>query len=139
MKKLLAGLLLLTSLLASCTALPNASSGKTSPAINNITTSTQSFSIDCVPTSVTVSANITDVSGIDRAQLWYRVGNDQAYTAVDMARQSGDTFSVTVKGLDIPVGEYGVWEFYITANDKAGNQSKSSPDASVQLLPCVSH
>jgi hypothetical protein len=49
----------------------------------------------------------------------------------------GNKYSATVKALDTPGGEYGVWEFYITAEDKAGNKSQSPLDTSVQLLACV--
>ncbi len=122
-----------------CTGAPSPPADKAGPMIDNITTSSKSFSIDCTPISVTVTARITDPSGIAGAQLWYRVGNDRPYASLDMAGLSGSDFSATVKGLDLPVGEYGLWEFYITAVDKAGNRNRSGPDSSVQFLPCVSH
>jgi len=43
------------------------------PTITQVTTSNQSFSIDCPPTSIMVTAQITDTLGITRAALWYRV------------------------------------------------------------------
>ena len=109
------------------------------PTFNRITTSSKGFSIDCIPTSVTVTANITDSSGITRAVLWYRVGTDQAHTPVDMDSISGNNYSATVKALDMPTGKYGVLEFYIVAEDVEGNQAKSEINASVQLLPCVAN
>src|SRR5689334_17266319 len=54
------------------------------PTIAQVTTSNQSFSIDCPPTSITVTANITDILGISRAVLWYRVDTDQPYTSKNM-------------------------------------------------------
>lgn len=108
------------------------------PTFNQISTSTRSFSKDCVPTSITVTSNISDPAGVRRAVLWYRVGTDQQYTPVDMTR-SGSSYSATVKALDVPGKGYGVWEFYLTAEDGAGNQSQSPHDASVELLLCVSN
>jgi len=108
------------------------------PTITEITTSNQSFSIDCPPTSITVNANITDTSGIKSATLWYRVGSDQPYTSRTMDA-SNHTYSATVKGIELPPGPYGAWEFYITAEDTAGNSNKSSVDNSIQFLPCVSN
>ena len=107
------------------------------PTFQQITTSTKSFSKDCVPTSITVTSNITDPSGVRRAVLWYRVGTDEQYAPMDMA-PSGSTYSVTVKALDVPGKGYGVWEFYITAEDGAGNRSQSPLDTSVEMLLCVS-
>ena len=109
------------------------------PTFNRITTSSKGFSIDCSPTSVTVTANITDSSGITRAVLWYRVGTDQAYLPVDMDQTSGNNYSATVKALDIPVGKYGALEFYVIAEDVEGNQAKSGINATVQLLACVAN
>ena len=109
----------------------------TGPIINRITTSSKSFSIDCVPTSVTVTANITDPSGIKRVVLYSRVGTDQAYIASDM-KGTGDEYRATVRAADMPGKGYGVWEFYITVEDLAGNQSQSLTDTSVEMLMCVS-
>ena len=107
------------------------------PKIEHIKTSAKVLAkSDCMNTSETVTANITDESGIKSATLWYRVGADQQYTPVNMNSQ-GSQYNVTVKALDTPGGEYGIWEFYITAKDNAGNKSQSPLDTSVQLLPCV--
>ena len=107
------------------------------PSIDHIETSTKVMAkSDCSITSVTVTADITDQSGIKQVALWYRVGADQPYTPVDMSF-TGGKYSVTVKALDVPGGKYGTWEFYITAQEKAGNKSQSPLDTSVQLLACV--
>ena len=108
------------------------------PTITQITTSAQSFSIDCPPTSITVTAQITDTSGVIRAVLWYRVDTEQPYTSKNMD-VSNNIYSATVKGIDLPAGPYGALEFYITAEDLAGNTSQSPLDQSVQFLPCVSN
>ncbi len=107
------------------------------PIIKNVETSVKTLAkSDCQNTSETVTADITDGSAIKQVQLWYRVGEDQKYTPVDMSL-IGNKYSATVKALDTPGGEYGVWEFYITAEDEAGNKSQSPLDTSVQLLACV--
>ena len=110
----------------------------TGPTINGIKTSGKSFSKDCVPTSITVTSNIMSATGITRAVLWYRVGTDQPYTPVNMI-PSGSEYSVTVQALDVPGKGYGVWEFYITAEDGAGKRHQSPLDTSVEMLLCVSN
>ena len=69
--------------------------------------------------------------------LWYRIGSGQPYTPVDMDWVSGDKYAKTLKGTEVWKSEYGVWEFYLTAEDGAGNTSQSPLDTSVSLLPCV--
>ena len=83
-----------------------------------------------------VTAEVKDESGVKQVTLWYRVGSDQKYTPVNLSLIA-NKYSVTVKALDTPGGEYGTWEFYITADDAVGNQSQSPLDTSVQLLACV--
>jgi hypothetical protein len=106
------------------------------PSITQITTSNKSFSIDCPPTSITVTAKITDAAGVTRATLWYRVSTDQPYISKNMAT-TNNNYSATVQGIDLPAGPYGALEFYITAENTAGGKSQSALDQSVQFLPCV--
>jgi hypothetical protein len=108
---------------------------KTGPVIKDITTTSKGFSIDCVPTSITVTANITDSV---HTALWYRVGADQPYTSRNMD-VSNRVYSATIKAVDLPLGTYGTLEFYITAEDTAGNKTQSPVDGSVQFLPCIAH
>ena len=108
----------------------------TGPTIVQITTSTKSFAIDCPPTSVRVSARITDASGVRRAVLRYRVDNNQPYASRNMT-VSGHLYRASVKGIELPAGPYGALEFYITAEDASGRSNRSSVDTSVQFLPCV--
>jgi len=127
---------LIAFLISNCSAVPL--SDQTGPTIQNITPSSKVVAkSDCIPTSLTITADIADRSGVQSAVLWFRVGDDQSFAPVDMTPAAQGQYSATVKGLDVPGGEYGVFEFYIVANDKAGNQTKSSTDKSVQLLPCV--
>ncbi len=140
MKRILFSLVLLlsASALVACQAQSAlAAQDVVAPTIDNITTSTKVMAkSDCSITSVTVTSNITDESGIKQVELWQRVGADQPYTPVTMSLTDGK-YSVNVKALDVPGGEYGNWEFYITAEDNAGNKSQSPLDTTVQLLPCV--
>ena len=108
------------------------------PRITDIHTSSKVLAkSDCIPTSETITANITDDTGITSVVLWYRIGQDQKFTSTPMKREEGDTFGATLIALEIPGGEYGTLEFYIVAEDEAGNRSKSPVDTSVQLLACV--
>ena len=108
------------------------------PTIAQVTTSNQSFSIDCPPTFITVTAQITDTIGVTRAALWNRVDTDQPYTSKNMDA-ANDSYSATIQGIDLPAGPYGALEFYITAENAVGNTSQSPLDQSIQFLPCVSH
>ncbi len=79
------------------------------PSIDHIETSTKVMAkSDCSITSVTVTADITDQSGIKQVALWYRVGADQPYTPVDMSF-TGGKYSVTVKALDVQLISTGVY------------------------------
>jgi hypothetical protein len=110
------------------------------PRITDIKTSSKFLAkSDCLNTSETITANITDDTGVTSAALWYRIGQDQKFTSAPMKREAGDTFGATLIALDIPGGNYGTLEFYIVAADEAGNQSKSPVDTSVQLLTCVAN
>jgi hypothetical protein len=109
----------------------------TLPSIDQIRTSNKSFSVDCVPTSITVTAHITDTVRLQQVTLFYRVGSDQPYAQVPM-NSSGTEYTATVKATDMPIGSHGTWEFYVTARDAKGNQGKSALNDTVELLPCVS-
>jgi hypothetical protein len=139
MKRILFNFVILISMfaLAACEQEASASQDRTGPSIDQIETSVKFLAkSDCQNTSETVTADVSDESGIKEVTLWYRVGEDQKYTAVPMSL-IGDKYSATVKALDTPGGEYGTWEFYITAEDTVGNRSQSLLDTSVQLLACV--
>jgi hypothetical protein len=122
---------------SACRQVVLASQDRTGPSIEHVETSVKFLAkSDCQNTSETVTAEVKDESGVAQVTLWYRVGADQKYTSVEM-RFVEQKYSATVKALDTPGGEYGTWEFYITAEDSAGNKSQSLLDTSVQLLPCV--
>lgn len=117
-----------------------ASSTNPPPAIHHIqTSSTVLATSDCIPTAVTITARITDDTGVAAATLWYRVGTAQPYTARPMQHSAGDVYSATVIALEIPGGAYGALAFSIVATDHMRAQTTSRIDTSVQLLPCVRH
>ena len=123
---------------SACTLIPLQDT--TSPMIQDVKTSSKVLvKSDCMSTTLTVTAKITDNNRIESATLWYRVGADQKFASTNMKLDSGDLYNATIVGLEIPGGEYGVLEFYIVAEDQAGNQSKSPVDESVQMLPCVAN
>ena len=109
----------------------------TGPAISDISTSGKVLVIsDCLATSVTVTAKVTDASRIASVLLWYRVGSDGPYASTNMNAQGG-LYTASVKGSDLQGGGYGTMEFYITAEDEGGNPGESPLDKSLQFLPCV--
>lgn len=136
MNRLFALLLLLCASGYGCTKVPGDHSA---PVISDITTSAKVVVIsDCQNTSVTITARVTDEAKINQVQLWYRVGQTGKFVSVPMKPQN-DQYSVAIKGADLQGNGYGNLEFYITAQDEAGNKSESPHDTSVQFLPCVSN
>jgi hypothetical protein len=129
-------LLLILWIASACTVTPPHDT--TPPTIQNITTSSKVLAkSDCIPTSLTIAADITDNAQVGGATLWYRVGADQKFTSMKMIAGDHNQYTATVVALDVPGGEYGVLDFYILVQDQAGNEVKSPVDRSVQLLPCV--
>jgi hypothetical protein len=121
---------------AACGRLQHDSSG---PNISDIVTSDKVVVIsDCLATSVTITAKVTDASNVKSVLLWYHVGSDQPFASSNMKMQNG-SYTATVKGSDLQGHGYGAMEFYITAEDGEGNTTKSPIDNSVQFLPCVNN
>ena len=135
-KSLSKSILLILWLASACTQGPLADT--TSPTIQKITTSSKVLAkSDCIFTSLTITAQVKDNIRIDQVTLWYRVGEDQKFTSSEMSHADQDQYTGTIIALEIPGGEYGFLEFYLVAQDEAGNEAKSPVDKSVQLLPCV--
>ncbi len=86
---------------------------------------------------MTISAKVTDPSGVESVLLWYRVA-DQPFASTSMTLQDG-VYQVSVVGSEFLGKGYGTLEFYVQAKDGAGNLSKSPVDQSIQFLPCVSN
>jgi hypothetical protein len=128
-------------LVSSCSLASAASSARdrSGPEISAIETSTKVLAIsDCLGTSVIISAQVTDASGIASVLLWYRVGSEQPFVSTQMELSEGK-YRATLKGIDLQGNGYGDLEFYITAKDGNGNLNQSPVDKSVQFLPCVGH
>lgn len=131
---IITGILIVIFTLVAC---GKGSSDRTGPEISDIKTSNNVLVIsDCSGTSVDISAKVTDPSGVENVQLWYRVA-EQPFASTDMTLQDG-IYQVTVVGAEFLGKGYGTLEFYIQAKDGAGNLSKSPVDQSIQFLPCVS-
>ncbi len=132
-------LLLIFILLAVLTACKGLSKDHTGPAITNIQNSGNVLVIsDCAGTSVTISANVTDPSGVKKVSLWYRTGDEQQFSMITMEQKEG-SYRATLNGPDFLGRPYGTLEFYITAEDGMGNTTKSPANQSIQFLPCVNN
>jgi hypothetical protein len=109
------------------------------PQISDIQTSGNVLVIsDCSGTAVTISARVTDPSGVQNVQFWYRTGDGPKFSSANMELEQ-DLYRITLNGPDFLGRPYGVLAFYITASDKRGNTSKSAINQSVQFLPCVNN
>ena len=125
-----------TFVLSACGRIRGELSG---PVISDISTSDKVVVIsDCLTTSVTITAKVTDASNVKSVLLWYRVGSDQPFASSNMNLQN-DIYAAKVKGADLQGHGYGAMEFYITAEDGKGNKSESPHDDSIQFLPCVNN
>ncbi len=134
----LGSIVLVVLSISGCSAMPASASDTTGPAIENITTSSKVLAkSDCIPTSLTITSDVTDSRGVESVALWYRVGTDQNFTQTNMTHGNGNQYTATIKAMDIPGGEYGTFEFYIIAQNRTGAQTKSSTDKSVELTRCV--
>ena len=131
--------LLATVIMTACTSARPSPSNRGGPIISGLTASSTSFSIDCPPTFVTVSAHVIAPVELRKVQVWYRIGGDQPYAAMDMTALNGRDYGATIKGSDLPPGPYGPLQMYVAAADTSGARSQTVPIATVQFLPCVSH
>ena len=80
-------------------------------------------------TETPVSLNITDLSGIKNATLYYRSGGAATFSSRAMSLQNGSTYTQTIPAA--AVTNRGV-EFYVAAEDGAGNLSQS-PSYPIQV------
>jgi hypothetical protein len=138
MKHLILTLLIL-ALFPAISACESISKDQTGPEIRDIQTSGNVLVIsDCSGTSVTISTKVTDPSGVKKVILWYRTGTDQQFVSTGMELKEG-LYRMDLNGPDFLGRPYGTLEFYITAEDEAGNLSKSLVNQSVHFLPCVNN
>ncbi len=82
--------------------------------------------------AVTVSADVTDASGVDTVTLWYRVSGVGAYTAVEMTSDGGSTFAA-----DIPDGSVTVAgvQYYVSATDLSPLANEAVAPAGAPATP----
>ena len=127
-------LFVISCILSAC---EKASTDHTGPVISAVQTSGNVLVIsDCAGTSISISANVTDPSNVKSVLLFYRVANEP-FASTSMELKDG-VYQASLVGSDFLGKGYGNLEFYIQAQDGAGNVSKSSINQSVQFLPCVS-
>jgi hypothetical protein len=72
--------------------------------------------------SVPVSVDVTDLSGINSVDLYYKISGDPVFSSIQMILQSGATWSTDIPSSNVT--EKGV-EFYIEAEDSYNNLSYS--------------
>jgi len=132
---LITRLLIASFILVAC---GKGASDQAGPDISDVTTSGNVLVIsDCAGTSVSITAKVTDPSGVKNVFFWYRV-SDQPFISREMTLKDG-VYEVSVQGSEFLGKGYGTLDFYIQAEDGAGNVSKSAVDQSIQFLPCVSN
>ena len=109
------------------------------PVISDVTVSNNVLVIsDCISTSITISAHVTDDTSIAKVILWFRAGSEGSYKTVSMKLRN-DRYEGIIQGSELLGQRYGVLEFHITAEDNRGNLSTSPTDKSIQFLPCVNN
>jgi len=125
------------------------------PIISNVTESDDpiywfsSTPPPCTPDEVTISASITDSSGVEGAKLVYRVVNEYTedegdWQSLPMNQTAGTTYAATVgsseleRSLDPPsyYGYNSTLEYYIQAYDNVGNLFES-PAGKVEVVYCL--
>jgi hypothetical protein len=123
-------------ILSACASIQRDHAG---PVISDISTSDKVVVIsDCLTTSVTITAKVTDASNVKSVLLWVRVGTDGPFASSNMNLQN-DIYAAKVKGADLQGHGYGAIDFYITAEDEEGNKSESPHDDSIHFIPCVNN
>lgn len=70
---------------------------------------------------VTVSAEVTDKTGVDEVVLHYRKGGETGFSSIPMNAVEDDTYEATIPGNDVT--SRGI-DYFITARDPAGRISR---------------
>lgn len=112
---------------------------KTPPAISGIkpNSSTLTDQPNCTyPTSLIVTASVTDASGIASVQLYYRFGTTGNWSSVTMNSIGGSSYSGTAN-VGSQFKASGTIQYYVTGRDNAGNSTNSST-LSVSFVLCPS-
>jgi parallel beta-helix repeat protein len=93
----------------------------------NVTCDTISPQIAHTPTAdvfvgetVPIRVNVTDNVGLNHVQMRYRGAGQVTFTTVNMTYVGGDDYETVIPAQDVA----GIIEYYITAEDKAGNLAR---------------
>ncbi len=118
------------------------------PSISGITKSVESVydSPACGVTSNTITATVTDASGVSEVLLWYRAKRTSPaetgeLLSIPMTKTTGNIYQAII-GIPELTGSLtyytdGVVEFYITARDSKGNSTQSGTQV-FNTLMCIS-
>lgn len=97
-------------------------------------------------TVIQLSAEVTDASGVEVVNLFYKESSDKEFTELLMTKGTGDQYSATIPAEEVTLD--GI-ELYIQAKDKAGNEPALKGNAenplriSVQMvdkeMPVITH
>jgi hypothetical protein len=113
----------------------------TPPSISNITESADPIRPpDCSPNSVTISATITDPSGVPKRDLYYRVVGG-VWLWRSMSPAGGDVYQTALGDGELsnslsPYEDADALQYYIKAWDSKANMSQS-PTLTVGIVWCV--
>jgi hypothetical protein len=106
------------------TATPTPEPDTAGPDISNIQESADpiytAYPAGCSPTEVTISAKVTDPSGIDRVRIRYRISGGD-WESKPMAAAGGDKYEATLDSPGVPT----TLQYQIQARDTLNNQSNS--------------
>jgi hypothetical protein len=116
------------------TSTPEPEPDTAGPDISNVQASADTiytaYPSGCSPTEVTISAQVTDPSGIDRVRVAYRVSGGE-WERRPMTAAGGNQYQVTLSSPGVPT----TLEYYVQARDTLHNQS-GSPHKTVSVQQC---
>jgi len=116
----------------------------TPPSISNLAASPDPIvEAPCTPNSVTISASVSDNTGLSEVKLYYRIvkgGQNGAWQTPVMNANGGGKYQVTLgpSQMQASMQAYGgsIVQFYVKAWDSAGNVAETS-SGNVQVQVCV--
>jgi len=126
------------------TAEPTIPPDTTPPNISNLQASVDPIVEEpCQPDSVTISAQVSDPSGLSQVKLYYRVvkgGQNGTWQTPAMGAAGGDKYQLTLgpNQLKASMNPYGgsILQYYVKAWDNKGNIAQSS-SGNVHIQVCV--
>lgn len=126
------------------TKTPTPKPDTTPPSINNLTTSVDPISVPpCQPDSVTISAQVSDPSGLLDVKLYIRVAKDDVkgkWVVLPMNNSGGSQYQAVVgpNQLEASKKDYGglILQYYVKSRDNRGNVAESN-SGNVHIQYCV--